>query len=29
MIVSTPEGVITSKEAKKRNVGGELLVEIW
>ncbi|MBO7434477.1 30S ribosomal protein S8 [bacterium] len=29
LIVSTPEGVITSNEARKRNVGGELLVEIW
>lgn len=28
-VVSTPEGVITDREARKRNVGGELLVEIW
>lgn len=29
LIVSTPEGVITDKEARKRNVGGELIAEIW
>lgn len=28
-ILSTPMGVIDSKEAKKNKVGGELLFEIW
>ncbi|MEK7180542.1 MAG: 30S ribosomal protein S8 [Patescibacteria group bacterium] len=28
-ILSTPQGVVTDKEAKKLNVGGELLFEIW
>lgn len=28
-VVSTPTGVISGKEAKKLNVGGELLFEIW
>ncbi|HOK35104.1 MAG TPA: 30S ribosomal protein S8 [Candidatus Pacearchaeota archaeon] len=29
LIVSTPKGLLTSKEAKKLNVGGEALCEIW
>lgn len=29
VIVSTPEGVITGKEAIKRGIGGELICEIW
>ena len=28
-ILSTNQGVITDKEAKKKNVGGEILCEIW
>jgi len=29
LVVSTPKGVLTSDEAKKAGVGGELLFEIW
>ena len=28
-IVSTPLGLLTGKEAKKKGIGGELLCEIW
>lgn len=28
-IISTPKGVMSSKEAKKQNLGGEILFEIW
>ena len=28
-ILSTCQGVISDKEARKRNVGGELLVKVW
>jgi small subunit ribosomal protein S8 len=28
-IVSTPEGVMTGAEAKKKNLGGELLCQVW
>lgn len=28
-ILSTPQGILTVKEAKKAGVGGELLFEIW
>jgi len=28
-ILSTPQGVMTGKEAKKRGIGGELLCEVW
>ena len=28
-ILSTPQGVMTGKDAKKRGVGGELLCEVW
>jgi small subunit ribosomal protein S8 len=28
-IMSTPQGVITNKEARARNVGGEVLCYIW
>ena len=28
-VISTPEGVITGKEAKRRNVGGEVLCYVW
>lgn len=28
-ILSTPRGVMTGREARKANVGGELLCEVW
>lgn len=28
-VVSTPEGVMTGKDAKKKGIGGELLCTIW
>jgi small subunit ribosomal protein S8 len=28
-ILSTPRGVITGEDAKKQNVGGELLLVVW
>ena len=28
-IITTPKGILTDKEAKKENVGGEVLCEIW
>lgn len=28
-ILSTPQGIMTNKEARQKNVGGELLFEIW
>ena len=28
-ILSTPEGVLSSREAKRKNVGGELLAFVW
>lgn len=28
-IISTPQGIMTGKDAKKRGLGGELLCEIW
>jgi len=28
-IISTPKGLMTDKEAKKENVGGEILCELW
>lgn len=28
-IISTPKGLMTSKEAKKSGLGGEVLLEIW
>ncbi len=28
-IVSTPQGLMTDKEARKKKVGGEILCEIW
>lgn len=28
-IVSTPKGLMTNKDAKKANLGGEVLLEIW
>lgn len=29
MVLSTPAGIVTSKEAKEKRVGGEVLFEIW
>jgi small subunit ribosomal protein S8 len=29
IIYSTPKGILTDKEAKKENVGGEILFKIW
>ena len=29
MVISTPEGVMTDKDAKKAKVGGEALFKIW
>ena len=28
-IISTPKGLMTNKEARKKKVGGEILCEIW
>ena len=28
-VVSTSEGLMTDREARKRNVGGEVLCEVW
>ena len=28
-IVSTPKGVMTEKQARKENVGGEVLAYVW
>lgn len=28
-ILSTPQGIVTGREAKKQNVGGELLAYVW
>ena len=28
-IISTPKGVMTGQEAKKKNLGGEILCKIW
>ena len=28
-ILSTPQGILTGREAKKKNVGGELLAFVW
>ena len=28
-IMTTPNGVITAREAKRQNVGGEVLCEVW
>lgn len=29
LVISTPKGILTSKEAKKMKVGGEIICEIW
>lgn len=29
VIISTPEGIMTGKEAKKRNLGGEIMCKVW
>ena len=28
-VVSTSQGIITQKEARKKGIGGEILIEIW
>jgi small subunit ribosomal protein S8 len=28
-IVSTPRGIMTDKEARQQNVGGEILCNVW
>jgi small subunit ribosomal protein S8 len=28
-VLTTPKGVMTNKDAKKQNVGGEILMKIW
>lgn len=28
-IISTPKGLMTDKEAKKQNLGGEVICEVW
>jgi len=28
-VISTPQGVMSGKEAKKKGIGGELLCEVW
>lgn len=29
LIVSTPAGVMTAKDAKKKNLGGEIICQVW
>lgn len=29
MVLSTPKGILTDREAKKQSVGGEVMFEIW
>ena len=29
LILSTPQGILTGKDAKKKNIGGEALFKIW
>ena len=29
VIISTPSGVMTDREARSRNIGGELLCSVW
>ena len=29
LIVSTPKGLMTGKKAKKENIGGELICQVW
>jgi ribosomal protein S8 len=28
-LISTPKGIVTSKEAVKNRIGGEVIAEIW
>lgn len=28
-VISTPEGIMSSKDARKKNLGGELMFEVW
>jgi small subunit ribosomal protein S8 len=29
VIISTPQGIMTGREARRRHLGGELLAEVW
>lgn len=29
VVISTPSGVISGREARKKNIGGELICEVW
>lgn len=29
LIISTPSGVMTAQDAKKKNLGGEIICEVW
>ncbi|MCH7905346.1 MAG: 30S ribosomal protein S8 [Armatimonadetes bacterium] len=29
LVLSTPQGLFTNREARKRNVGGEIVCEVW
>jgi small subunit ribosomal protein S8 len=29
IIVTTPQGIVTGREARKKNIGGEIILEIW
>lgn len=29
MIISTPGGIMTDKEAKAKNLGGEVICKVW
>lgn len=29
LVVSTPQGVMTAAEAKKKNLGGEVICQVW
>lgn len=29
LIISTPKGIMTGKEARKKNLGGEIMAEVW
>lgn len=29
VLISTPKGILTGKEAKKANLGGELILKVW
>jgi small subunit ribosomal protein S8 len=29
VILSTPQGLMTDKEARKKKIGGEIICEVW